>query len=204
MTLKDRIHPIARLASLLIALVVTGALFQGCAPLVVGGIATGAAVAHDRRSAGAILDDQSLELKALDLLMENNPIRSRSNISATSYNYTMLLTGTADSQEIKQQYGEMVERLTGVRRVMNEIEIAPNPSFSRISEDTYITAKVKTALFGVKVRGFDPEMVKVVTSNGMVYLMGLLHQEEAEAVVQQVRSLSGVRKVVRAFEYQAN
>lgn len=204
MTSKDLIHDIGRIGSLLIALCVTGALFQGCAPLVVGGIATGAAVAHDRRSAGAILDDQSLELKAMDLLMENNPIRSRSNISATSYNYTMLLTGTADSQEIKQQYGEMVERLTGVRRVLNEIEIAPNPSFSRIFEDTYITAKVKTALFGVKMRGFDPEMVKVVTSNGMVYLMGLLHQDEAEAVVQQVRSIPGVRKVVRAFEYQAN
>ena len=133
MTPKDLSHDIGRIGRILIALLVTGALLQGCAPLVVGGIATGAAVAHDRRSAGAMLDDQSLELKALDLLMENNPIRSRSNISATSYNYTMLLTGTADSQEIKQQYGEMVERLTGVRRVMNELEVAPNPSFSRIS-----------------------------------------------------------------------
>jgi osmotically-inducible protein OsmY len=78
---------------------------------------------------------------------------------------------------------------------------APN-SFMTRSSDSLITAKVKTALFSIKeVNDFDPTRVKVVTENGIVYLMGILTHTEADAVTDTARQVGGVQKIVKLFEY---
>ena len=43
----------------------------GCAAVVVGGAATGAAVSLDRRTAGTVVGDQEIELRAFNRLREN-------------------------------------------------------------------------------------------------------------------------------------
>ena len=173
---------------------------QGCAAAVVGGAATGVAVVHDRRSAGMVLDDQSIELKGVELLAARPDIEGHSNIGVTSYNKSVLLTGQADTEEIRAQAAQVVGSIEGVRRVINEVQIGPDLSLNRKSEDSYITAKVKAALFNVKLAEFDPSRVKVVTHAGTVYLMGLVTAQEANAAVEQSRIVAGVQRVVRAFE----
>jgi len=178
-------------------------LLSGCAPVVVGGAATGVSVVHDRRSAGTALEDQNIEFKALHLKTKDpDQLYKRGNFSATSYNKAVLLTGQADTEEIHQRYVGMIRKIAEVKRVVDEIKVGPSASITQQGNDAYITSKVKIKLFDVKLPDFDPTRVKVVTDMGNVYLMGIVSQPEAEAVVQKVRYVSGVKRVVKIFEYR--
>jgi osmotically-inducible protein OsmY len=180
--------------------VVIASQLAGCPALVVGGVAQTASVAHDRRTTGTYVEDQEIEIRALRLLQDNPDIKDRSNISTTSYNLIVLLTGQAADEQTSARFAELVAKLPRVRQVHNEVVVGPEATIGDDSSDAYVTSKVKLALFDVKVPGFDPTRVKVVTSKGVVYLMGLLTPAEADAVVEKVRRVSGVTRVVKVFE----
>lgn len=176
-------------------------LLQGCAAVVVGGAATTAVLVHDRRTAGTMVEDQSIELKAVDLLTQEAAIKQHSRINVTSYNKMVLLTGQAETAEIRDKAEQLVNQVAEVRRVVNEIEIGSAVSFGEHSRDLALTTEVKLKLTNVDIPDFDSLRVKVVTERGSVYLMGLLTKEEAKAVTDVVRYISGVRRVVKVFEY---
>ena len=176
-------------------------LMQGCAAVVVGGAATTAVVAHDRRTTGIMVEDQAIELKAYDRLAEDEAIKQNSAVNVTSYNKVVLLTGQASSESARRRAEELANTVEQVRRVVNEIEIGSTASFGEHSRDVALTTEVKLKLTQVDLPGFDPLRVKVVTERGSVYLMGLLTKDEAHAVTEVVRYISGVRRVVKVFEY---
>lgn len=182
-------------------LVLAGAL-AGCAGILVGGAATGVSMVHDRRTAGAIVDDQTLELKLYDALNQQLPPGNR--ISVTSYNGAILLTGEVVSEQARQRADAVARDFNPppVRRVHNELVIdAPSP-LSVQSNDALLTTKVKTALFQINtIADFDPSRVKVVTERGVVYLLGLVRPVEADAAANVASQVSGVRQVVTLFEY---
>lgn len=185
-----------------VLLLLTGALLSGCAAVVVGtGVATGVAVAHDRRTTGTVVEDQEIELKALRVLHDHPDIRDQSNITITSYNLQVLLTGQALSDNVSQRYAEMVAQLPRVRKVFNEVVTGAESTWTEEADDLYMDSKVKLALFNLGIEGFDPTRVNVTSSQGVVYLMGMLTAQEADAVVEKVRFLSGVKRVVKLFEY---
>ncbi|MGD2119561.1 MAG: BON domain-containing protein [Chromatiales bacterium] len=179
----------------------TALLSSGCTTVLVGGAATGAAVVHDRRSTGVVIDDQEIELRALKLKSDHPEITQHSNISVTSYNLVALLTGQAESQQISGQFADLVSRLPRVKKVVNEVVIGAERSFTESTSDTYLTSRAKLALFDLGIEDFDPTRIKVVTSQGTVYLMGLVTHREAEAASDKVRFISGVKRVVKVFEY---
>ncbi len=176
-------------------------LLQGCAAMVVGGAATTAVVAHDRRTTGIMVEAQTIELKAYDRLAEIAEIKERGKVNVTSYNKVVLLTGQVPGDAARRQAEQAVSRVEQVRRVVNEIEIGSTASFGEHSRDLALTSEVKLRLTSVDIPDFDPLRVKVVTERGSVYLMGLLTQQEANAVTEVVRYISGVRRVVKVFEY---
>ncbi|HRD66153.1 MAG TPA: BON domain-containing protein [Candidatus Competibacter sp.] len=175
-------------------------LLSGCAGLLIGGTAVGVSVAHDRRTTGTVMDDQTIELKLYDALNQQLPPGNR--ISATCYNSTVLLTGEAVSEAARQR-AEMIARSVTppVREVYNELVVGRPRPFSDRSNDGLLTAKVKTALFQIKINDFDPTRVKVVTERGVVYLMGLVRPNEADAAANVASQVGGVRQVVTLFEY---
>lgn len=178
-------------------------LLQGCAGLVVGGAATGAAVAHDRRSAGTVIDDQIIELKALDAVLSDPALFEQAHIRIVSYNANVLVAGQAPSDELSQHAFALVKAIPGVRRVHREIQIAAPSSLLTRSSDSWITTKTKTGLFNVEgLPDFDPSRVKVVTENGSVFLMGLVTRQEGDAATDIARHIRGVQRVVKLFEYQ--
>jgi osmotically-inducible protein OsmY len=185
---------------LLLSLSLMG-LLQGCAELFLAGGATAANVAHDRRTTGSFVDDEGIELKALKALHSDNEVNDKTHISVTSFNQVVLMTGEAPTPELRDRAEALVKQIPRVRRVHDEVVIAAPSSLSSRTSDTWITAKVKTSLFGVKLPHFDPTRVKVVTENGTVFLMGLLRRSEADAVVNRVRQVGGVQRVVKVFEY---
>lgn len=179
-------------------------MLQGCAPAVVGGAAVGASVAHDRRTTGVAVEDQNIEFKALHMKLQDETLRDHTTISATSYNMVVLLTGQAETTELRDRYAGIVSGIASVRRVVNEVTVGPVATLTERGNDSYLTAKVKAKLFDVKIPNFDPTRVKVVTEQGVVYLMGLLTPQEADAVVEKVRYVRGVKRVVKIFEYLDN
>ncbi len=192
-----------RTLSLLMAAGLLVTALQGCTPVVVGGAAVATAeVVHDRRTAGTIIEDQAIELKAYRAIHKDRELASQSHISVTSYNMNVLLTGETPTEELRQRAAEIVRRIPKVRRVYNELAVAGPSSLTSRSNDALITAKVKLALFKIKgLEGFDPTRVKVVTERGNVYLMGLLTHREADAVAEAARRVSGVQRVIKLFEY---
>jgi len=176
-------------------------MLTGCATAVVGGVATGAAVVHDRRTTGVVIDDQEIELRAMKLLHDHPEISSRSNISVTSYNLSVLMTGQAESAQVSGQFANLISRLPRVKKVHNEVLTAAERTFTESTSDIYLTSRAKLALFDVDIPDFDPTRIKIVTSQGTVYMMGLVTRAEAQAASDKVRFVSGVKHVVKVFEY---
>ena len=176
-------------------------LLSGCAAVVVGGAAAGVAVAHDRRTTGTVVEDQEIFVRATNLRNADERLKELSNISIDSYNLQVLLTGQAENAEIVEAFSQRVAKIPRVRSVFNEVSIGPEATWGEATSDAYLTSRVKLALFDVGIEGFDPTRVEVTSSQGSVYLMGLLTQPEADAVTEKVRFVSGVKRVVKLFEY---
>lgn len=172
---------------------------HGCATAVVGGgAAAGTAVALDRRTAGVFVSDQEIELRAMNRLREAFPQKTE-NISATSYNRQVLLTGQVPDESVRSRAGEVVKGIPDVRTVFNELTISGVTSLTSDANDVSITSKVKARMLrDDRVPGIK---VKVVTEAGVVYLMGLVTQSEASAATEIARTTAGVTKVVTLFEY---
>ena len=174
----------------------------GCAPVIVGGAATTGVAAHDRRTVGTFVDDQAIELKSRLAVLQKKELNSQIHINIISVNGVVLMVGQAPTETLRQQAQDIVAKTEKVRLVHNEMSIAAPNSLMTRSSDTMITAKVKTALFRIKgLEDFDPTRVKVVTEDGVVYLMGMLYRREADAVGEQARQVSGAEKIIKLFEY---
>lgn len=184
---------------LLVGLAALG--LSGCAAVVVGGVATGAAVAHDRRTTGTFVEDQEIFLRAVSMRDADEELKQKSNISFEVFNLQVLLTGQAENMEIVERFRERVATIPRVRAVFNEVTVGAESTWSEATADAYLTTRVKLALFDVGISGFDPTRVTVTSSQGSVYLMGLLTPTEADAVTDKVRFVSGVKRVVKLFEY---
>ncbi len=186
---------------LLLSSILAASLLQGCGAVVVGGVAAGASVIHDRRSAGTILDDKNIQFKIISKVNEDQELLSNSRLAATSYNYVVLLTGQAKTAALRDQFVNIARNTPLVKRVVDEVEVGTPTSMAEETKDSYITSKVKIDLLNMDIPSFDPSRVKVITERNVVYLMGLVTQEEATAVVEKVRYIDGVKKVVKVFEY---
>lgn len=172
---------------------------NGCAAVALGGAATGASVAHDSRTAGTVIEDQSIELKAGQALRNDEEIKDSANVNVTSYNLVVLVSGEAPNEAARERIINIVKDIPKVTHVYNELTIGAHSTLTSRSSDTLITSKVKTRLFGLE--NFEATRVKVVTEKGVVYLMGLLTKEESDRVTEAARRVSGVQKVVKLFQY---
>ncbi|HEY6281499.1 MAG TPA: BON domain-containing protein [Burkholderiales bacterium] len=184
-----------------IFLVLIIAALQGCVEAVVATTAAGGVlVAVDRRTNAAMLEDEGIELKAQSRISENfKQYSDTMHLNVTSYNRNVLITGEVPSEEVKSGIEKFVKDTQNVRNVTNELVIAEPTSFGSRSNDTLITSKVKSRF--IEARKFQPNWVKVVTENKVVYLMGIVNHKEAADAADIAAYTSGVDKVVKVFEY---
>ena len=173
-----------------------GGVLSACAPLILGGAAMGALVATDRRTSGAQLEDEGIELRSIGRINEN--LGDRVQVSVTSYNRQVLLSGQVPSAQDKQLVEQIVSRVDNVRLVANELAVLGSSSLTQRSSDALITGKVKAAM--VDSKDLFANAFKVVTERGIVYLMGRVTQREADRATAIARSTGGVQKVVRLLE----
>lgn len=174
---------------------------QGCAAVAVSGAATSVAMAADRRTTGTIIDDKGIELKATHAIAKNKTLWQQSHITPVCYNNVLLLVGQADSEDLKHQAEELVSDFPKIRRIHNEITVGELASIGTRSKDSWITAQIKTKMLGSKQ--VNPTRVKVITEDGIVYLMGLTTPEEEMTATEIARQVDGVEKVVQIFEHMS-
>ncbi|MCM2340084.1 BON domain-containing protein [Rhodoferax sp.] len=173
-----------------------GATLSACAPIVIGGAVMGSLVATDRRTSGAQLEDETIELRAASRIRDN--LGSRTHVNINSYNRRVLLTGEVPSLQDKQLVEQIVTRVDNVQAVVNELAVLGNTTLVQRSADTLVTGRVKAAM--VDARDIFTNAYKVVTERGTTYLMGRVTQREADRATEIARSTPGVQKVVRVFE----
>lgn len=184
--------PLAALAAALLA-----STLAGCAPLIVAGAAAGTALmVTDRRSSGAQIDDETIELRASSRVRE--AFGDRAHVVVSSYNRQVLLTGEVPSDAAKQQAEQIVARVDNVRGIVNELAIAPPTTLPQRSNDVLITGKVRASF--VDAADLQANAFRVVTERSTVYLMGRVTQREADRATNIARQIPGVQRVVRIFE----
>jgi osmotically-inducible protein OsmY len=173
-------------------------LLGGCLPVLIG---AGAGAAYssleDRRAAGAQLDDEGIELRTGNRISDR--YGDAAHVNVTSYNRSVLLTGEVPDAEARAAAERIARAVPNVRGVANELEIAGASSLSARTNDSFVTSKVKGRF--LDARRFNPIHVKVVTEAGVVYLLGTVTDREADDAVELARTVAGVRKVVKIFEY---
>lgn len=187
------VYPTRLLVSLLAA-----ATLAGCAaPLILGGAAVGGMVAVDRRTTGTQVEDEGIELRATNQIFGD--YGDKVHINITSFNRQVLLTGEVPTQEVRDVVAQRVAKVANVRSIVNELAVMPSTPLTQRSNDTFITGKMRASL--VDAKDLTASAFKVVTERGVIYLMGIVSQREAKRATAIARGVSGVRKVVRVFEY---
>ena len=169
---------------------------SACAPIMIAGFAGSAMVASDRRTSGAQLEDETIELRGSARIRD--ALGERAHVNITSYNRQVLLSGEVATERDKQIVENLLEKLENVKTVVNELSIMQPTSLSSRSNDLLLTAKVKAAL--VDSRDLFANAFKIVTERGTVYVMGRITQREATSATNVIRNVNGVNKVVRLFE----
>ncbi len=171
-------------------------MLSGCFGVAMVGTGAGVLMATDRRPAETYVTDEAIEVRA------NNRIKDqfgdRVHVSVTSYDRSVLLVGEVPDAATRSAVEKIVSTVPNVKSISNELMIAGANSLSGESNDDYITTKVKARF--VDANQFSANHVKVVTEAGVVYLLGIVTQREADEAVQIARTTAGVMKVVRVFE----
>jgi osmotically-inducible protein OsmY len=170
---------------------------QGCIEMAAVGVGAGVMSAVDRRTTGAQVDDEGIELRSTNRISER--FGDRVHVSVTSFNRSVLLTGEAPDAKTKDEIEKIVAAVPNARAVTNELTLTANSTLSNRANDASITGKVKARY--LDAGKFNPLHVKVVTERSVVYLLGVVTEQEAADAVEVARTTGGVRKVVKIFDY---
>jgi osmotically-inducible protein OsmY len=168
-----------------------------CAPLIVGGaVLGGTLVATDRRTSGAQLEDEGIELRSINRIRD--AVQDRAHVNVNSYNRQVLLTGEVPTEADKQRVQEIVSRVENVRSIVNELGVLGNTTLAARSSDALITGRVKASF--VDAKDLYANAFEITTERGTIYLMGRVTQREANRATEIASTTPGVQRVVRVLE----
>lgn len=184
------------MTSLLCAIALSGCLTALIATVAIATVD----IIHDRRTVGEYIDDSAIEVTARNILLANAEFRRAAHVKTQSWNGILLLTGEIDDERIKPELVTRLGSIKGVRQVVDETTITGKTKLWARTNDAWITSKVKSRL--ILKTGLNANRVKVVTTRGSVYLMGIVTRDEADRATELTQTVRGVKRVVKVFEYQ--
>ena len=153
------------------------------------------------RSIGNKIDDQFLDPDVSSAISAAAPNLSSptSHIVTSSYNGVILIAGQTPEAELNDKAGQAARGVKGVRKVHNELQIQQPTSLLVRSNDTLVTSKIKTLMLADST--VPSTRIKVITENGVVFLMGIVTRQEGASATSVVANAAGVQKIVKLFEY---
>jgi osmotically-inducible protein OsmY len=190
------LHVFARRSAASLLMAVAAGSLTACFPVVMGGAMMGGMVATDRRTAGAVVEDQGIELRAKGRIREN--VGDRVHVNVVSYNRQVLLTGEVPSAQDKQLVEQIVSRVDNVSNIVNDLAVMGNSTLTQRSSDALVTGRVKAAL--VDSKDLFANSFKIVTERGSTYVMGRVTPREAKRGTEVISAVPGVQRVVRLLE----
>ena len=176
---------------------ITAIGLAGCFPVVATGVVTGALSVSDRRTTGAQAEDQTIEIKAFNRFRERFK-SSQISLSVVSFNRIALVTGYVPDEATKAEAARLVSSIENVKNSLNEIVVGLPPSIRTYGSDTILTTRVKASM--LEAKDLQAQVIKVYTESSTVFLMGIVTEREANRAADIASRVSGVRRVVRAFE----
>jgi osmotically-inducible protein OsmY len=187
--------PIKSIAKFVIASACVS-LLSACAVVAVGGVTAGAAIMADRRTPAVQAIDKGVELQAENAL--DKRFGSKANITVTSFNQKVLLTGEAQDDGIKNEAGDYVKGMKNARSSFNELVVGPISSYTARASDSYLESKIKTQM--IFTDQLPSNSMAIVAEGGNVYLMGILTQHEAALAKKVASNTNGVKEVFAYFD----
>ena len=175
---------------------------NACTPttlLVGAAIGIGGSLILDKRSIQTIWNDHHISSTALNRIRVDKQLKNSTSINASTFDGELLLVGQAQTAQLRQKAEKITSKIPGVRKIFNEIEIAAPDGGFQNSNDTWLTTKVKAELFSK--RGLSSSEIKIITSNGTVYIQGKVDRKKGNEIADIVRRVSGVNRVIKVFEY---
>ena len=152
------------------------------------------------RTAGTIVEDESIETKVTVNMKSMEPAFRDAHFNVISHNGVVLLVGQVQSDALKNRAGQIAADASAqVRRVHNELEVAGKTTLLSRTNDSWISTKVRTQMASNK--DVPSGRIRVITENGTVYLMGMVSQAQGDRAALLARNVAGVSKVVKVFEY---
>jgi osmotically-inducible protein OsmY len=199
--MNKHISPSLKLVKTSVLGIIFASVLSGCVTALVAGAAIATVdIIHDRRTVGEYIDDNAIELSARNLLTATEEYRKAAHVKPQSWNGIVLLTGEIDSETLKPELIALVSSIQGVRQVVDETTITGKAKLWSRTNDSWISGKVKSHL--VLKTGLKANRVKVITTRGSVYLMGIVTSAEADRATELTKTVRGVKRVVKVFEYQ--
>lgn len=173
---------------------------QACIPAAfVVGATAGGTIVYDKRPFKTMIQDRNISNTALTRINNIPQLAQQTHITVATFDRIVLIVGEAPTQELRNQAYQVVSGIPNIKRIYNEITIEPPTSSLAQTNDAWLTTKVKAAMVGEK--GLHSGQIKVVTENGVVYLMGIVTHKQAGLGANAARRVEGVQKVVEIFEY---
>jgi osmotically-inducible protein OsmY len=156
----------------------------------------------ERRSPETIAKDKAIEQKAFEEFHDDFDLMTQSHVNVNAYNGLALVTGEVTSAELKNKILEIVRVIPQVKMVRDSLTLGSLSQGDSRTNDQILTGKVQKSLTQIQtLPNFSSSMIKVVTEDGVVYLMGLVSKEEGNVVVNVTRLQAGVKQIVTVFEY---
>jgi osmotically-inducible protein OsmY len=175
-------------------------LLQGCVgAVVVGTAAVATKTTTDPRTTGTQVDDTTLEMRVSSAMAKDLQLKQDARIIIVAYQGQILLIGQAPSSDLSSKAQQIAAQIDGVQDIYNEIRLGQPIGISRVSQDSWITTKIRSKLLtSDQVKSTN---VKVITENGEVFLLGLVTDKQAQSTAQIASQTSGVQKVTTVFNY---
>lgn len=157
---------------------------------------------HDRRPIEIIETDQTIEQDGYEELQEQAELTAASMIRIKAYNKTVLVAGVALNQKVKNDIITTIRNINDVKLVHDHIALEQLPQPETLNNDEQINNAILSALNQIQtLPDFESQMVKVVTVQSTAYLMGQLHRNEGQVVINVVRHVPNINKIIALFEY---
>lgn len=177
--------------SLSVTLLLCALLLGGCTSI------TGSA-GYGTRTDYAIERDTEIARTLWDRIRDDEALDG-SHINVDVHNGFVLLTGQVGDERLRTRADELARSTPDVRRVRNALTLGPNTPTTQRLHDTWITAQARARL--ATSERIDSNRVRMLTEDGVLYLMGRVSPGEADDVVNLVSGARGVARIVKVFEY---
>ena len=150
--------------------------------------------AVQERSIGEAVDDLTIRAELNQLFFEDD-VDLLQSISFDVIEGRVLLKGSVENQKSRIHAIELAWRASGVKEVINEIQVTDQGGIINYAQDTWISTQLTAELL------FDKDILSVNynvdTINGIIYVAGIAQDEaELDKVIYHARRIKNVKKVI--------